>query len=441
MKKAPRKGGHENERQEQALHPPRKQRDRAGKKSKNRPRPRFWLFLRSFRPMFENLQIRFHLMLMKKKTAILSLCLLTAGALDSAPKPLDSAVAALLAVGPKGEGNAAASAAWPKVAAKQPHQIPALLAVMDGANALARNWLRAAVDTIAERAATNGRDLPVKELKAFLDDQTHAHASRRLAYELLLQAEPEKAAALAPGFIDDPAPELRRDAVALLLHQAAEKENAALYHKALRAARDVDQIQAASEALKKAGKTVDLPKIMGFLMRWKVIGPFDNSERGGFDVPYPPEKQTNFDATYPGKDAPAAWTDLSTADPFGMVDVNKAYGELKEVVAYAHTTFDSPAARDVQLRLGCKNAWKIWLNGKLLFARDEYHRGMRIDQYVIPASLQKGPNAILVKLCQNEQMESWTKQWQFQLRVTDSSGSAVLAANRGPTPEAHAPKR
>lgn len=380
---------------------------------------------------------------MKKTQTFLSLCLLGAGSLAFGKKPLDSAVAALLAVGDKGEGNAAASAAWPKVAAKEPHQIPALLAVMDGANNLSRNWLRAAVDAIAERALKSGRKLPAKELKAFLDDRSHAPVSRRIAYELLLKAEPKKAAALAPGFIDDPAPELRRDAVALLLDQAAEKENAALYGKALRAARDVDQIQAASEALKKAGENVDLPKIMGFLMRWKVIGPFDNSERGGFAVAYPPEKETNFSAAYPGKDAKAKWTDFSTADPFGMVDVNREYGELKEVVAYAHTTFESPDAREVQFRLGCKNAWKIWLNGKLLFARDEYHRGMRIDQYVIPASLQKGPNAILVKLCQNEQKETWTKQWQFQLRVTDSSGSAVLAANRAPTPEAKtpAPKR
>ena len=88
----------------------------------------------------------------------------------------------------------------------------------------------------------------------------------------------------------------------------------------------------------------------------------------------------------------------------------------------------------MELRLGCKNAWKIWLNGELLFGRDEYHRGMSIDQYQLPAQLKEGKNTILVKLCQNEQTEQWTVEWQFQLRVCDATGTAVLAANRLPTP-------
>ena len=37
--------------------------------------------------------------------------------------------------------------------------------------------------------------------------------------------------------------------------------------------------------------------------------------------------------------------------------------------------FLSEKARPAELRLGCKNGWKIWLNGKLIFGRDEYHRG------------------------------------------------------------------
>jgi hypothetical protein len=42
----------------------------------------------------------------------------------------------------------------------------------------------------------------------------------------------------------------------------------------------------------------------------------------------------------------------------------------------------------------------------------------------------------LIKLCQNEQKEEWTVQWQFQLRVCDASGTAVLSSDREDTPEA-----
>ena len=103
------------------------------------------------------------------------------------------------------------------------------------------------------------------------------------------------------------------------------------------------------------------------------------------------------------------------------------------MTAYAYHEFESAKAQEVELRLGCKNAWKIWLNGELVFGRDEYHRGQRIDQYKMPIKLRKGSNSILLKLCQNEQKQDWTVQWEFQLRVCDSTGTAILATNRSDT--------
>ncbi|MFP6574018.1 MAG: hypothetical protein VB912_02625, partial [Pirellulaceae bacterium] len=67
---------------------------------------------------------------------------------------------------------------------------------------------------------------------------------------------------------------------------------------------------------------------------------------------------------------------------------------------------------------------------ELLFQRDEYHRGMRLDQYRLKAKLKQGRNVIMLKLCQNEQMENWTKEWQFQLRVCDATGTAILSTSR-----------
>ena len=43
-------------------------------------------------------------------------------------------------------------------------------------------------------------------------------------------------------------------------------------------------------------------------------------------------------------------------------------------------------------------------------------------------------NTILIKLCQNEQMQNWTKEWEFQIRVCDPTGTAILASNRPRTP-------
>ncbi len=365
--------------------------------------------------------------------AALALCI-HASAAD-----ISDSIKTIRAVGPEGQGNAAAAQAWQSLSKAETVALPEILAAMNGANPLAANWLRAAVDTIASDA----KELPQQKLMHFLANQKHDPRARRLAYELIQNANPQLAARLIPGLLNDPSVELRRDAVQRVIDEAAKLQQADLaqqhYRKALDAARDLDQIKAITKALRGLGQEVDLPRHFGFLMHWHVIGPFDNTERSGFAKVFPPEDKVDLEAAYDGKAGKVKWSPFITADEYGMVDINKAYpgpGDgLKEVTAYAYTEYHAAAARAVELRLGCKNAWKIWHNGKLVFGRDEYHRGMRIDQYKLKVHLAKGRNTLLIKLCQNEQQQDWTKQWQFQLRVCDATGTAVLAANRPPTPK------
>ena len=369
--------------------------------------------------------------------------LLFSAALFSSTALADEAsIETILAIGTEGNGNVEASAAWKKLSASGAETLPAILRAARNANPIAANYLHSAVETIVDRTLQNKEELPLGAIGEFLLDTRQNPKARRYAFELIQRVDPDTAEKLVPGMLADPSVDLRRDAVARLigeskaLQESGNKGGAAvLLRQALNAGRDVDQIETIAKNLRDLDAEVDLPQHFGFLMRWKVIGPFENTDRAGFATVFPPEKERKFDAEYEGKDEAAAkWSDFQTADDFGMVDINKAYGTLKEATAYAVTTFESDSARPVELRLGCKNAWKIWLNGELLFERDEYHRGIRIDQYQLPAQLAKGENTILVKLCQNEQTERWTVEWQFQLRVCDATGTAILAANRQPTP-------
>ena len=224
--------------------------------------------------------------------------------------------------------------------------------------------------------------------------------------------------------------ELRRGAVQRLVEEgkAEPPEQAKLtWLKALDAVRDEDQTKFLAEELKRLSVPVDLPKHFGFLMNWQVIGPFDNTERKGYETVFPPEREVKPDATYDGKGGPVKWQPFRSTDEYGKLDFNKPLGMLKEATAYATTTFVSAEDRPAELRLGCKDAWKIWLNGELLFGRDEYHRGQQMDQYKLKCHLRQGPNVILVKCCQNEQKETWTVEWEFQLRVCDSTGTALLS--------------
>ena len=341
---------------------------------------------------------------------------------------------ALRAVGREGAGNAAASQAWREATGQGVGQIKTLLMGMNGANPLAQNWIRVAVETLVDEARAKGK-LPVADLTAFVAETKHDPAPRLLAYEVLAKEAAEEAAKLRPGLLHDPASELRLFAVADLLAQGqdlqkkGDKDGAvAVYRKALSGARDEEQVAALAKGLRELGDTVDLPKHFGFLMKWHLIAPFTNADRAGFEKVFPPEQGVDLAAKYPGKGTEAAWVAYTSEDEYGMVDFNGPFGMLKEVTGYAYTEFESAEEREAEIRLGCKNGWKVWLNGELLFGRDEYHRGMKLDQYKLPCRLKKGKNTLLVKCCQNEQTEQWTVEWRFQLRICDSAGTAIAAA-------------
>jgi len=374
--------------------------------------------------------------------------LLVIGGLETAvakpPPEIAEPLRIIRAVGSEGRGNAEASLAWKKVVESEASMLLPILEAMDDANVYALNWLRAAVDSIASREPGAGEKLPLGQLGEFLLDAHHDPHARRLAFELIARVDPGTTDKLLGGMLNDPSLEIRYDAVQKVIDQASQSlslSNTAgatvLLQQALVFARDARQIDAIAKKLKNLGRTVDLPKLFGFLTEWKVIGPFDNTGGKGFEVVYPPEQRIDFGAEYDGKSGKVRWMDYVTQHKYGMVDLNRPCGKLKGVLGYATADFISDRAQAVELRLGGKNSWKVWLNGKFLFGRDEYHTIAEIDQYPMAARLEPGRNTILVKVCQNEQVEDWTNEWEFQLRVTDSLGTPIISANDSPA--AHAP--
>ena len=299
-------------------------------------------------------------------------------AMAASASELAEALQVIRAVGPEGRGNVAASAAWKKLAAGNGGALLPILEGMDGANDYALNWLRAAADTIASRELKARAQLPLPELGKFQLETRHHPQARRLVFELLARIDLATADKLLAGMLNDPSLEIRHDAVQKVMDQAgqalAASNNAGailLFQQALSCGRDVKQIDSVAKKLGELGQPVDLTKLFGFLTEWKIIGPFDNTGQKGFEAVYPPEQKIDFAAEYAGKAGKVRWQDYTTKHLYGMVDMNQPYGKLKEVTAYATTDFFSDRAQPVELRLGGKNSWKVWLNGKLLFV--PYH--------------------------------------------------------------------
>src|SRR5262245_7454302 len=306
-------------------------------------------------------------------------------------------LARIKAVSKEGAGNQEAGAAWKELVSHGGDAIIPTLAAMHDASPAAANWLRSAVNAIVEKEKAAGRKLPSDDLLAFLKDNKNDPAARRLAYEVLVEIDSKTPDRLLPGLLDDPSTEIRRDAVAAALAKAEKLTGEAAkteYARLLVAVRDEEQANKIADALDKLGARPNLKTHFGIVTKWMLAGPFDSTKGAGFDKTYEPEKKVELSTTYKGKgDAEVKWVPhTAEADPppekdpkgelgkiavenVGLVKLNKALAKHKDAVAYAFTVIESDKERPVEVRLGCINAVKVFLNGKEIFAREEYHHG------------------------------------------------------------------
>jgi hypothetical protein len=293
------------------------------------------------------------------------------------------------------------------------------------------------VSAVVEKEKVAGKKLPAAELEAFVVDRKHKPDARRVAYEVLADIDPKAPDRLLPKMLDDPSKELRRDAVAAALVKAEKLDGEAAkaeYTRLFAAVRDEDQAEKVAAALAKLGARPDFKAQFGLVTDWMLAGPFDSTKGAGFAAVYEPEKKVDLAATYQGKaGAEVKWKPHTVEiDPtkfkpedVGVVDLKKALGHHKDACAYAYTVVESDKEQPVEIRLGSITAVKVFLNGKEVFAHEEYHHGMNFDQYKALGTLKAGKNELLVKACQNDQKEPFAQVWMFQLRLADATGGAL----------------
>ncbi|MFO0799604.1 MAG: hypothetical protein U0804_19205 [Gemmataceae bacterium] len=356
--------------------------------------------------------------------AAVALALLAAPA-PAQPADLAKALAALKGVTKEGAANDAAGPAWKTVVdAGAAGFFPALAAV-DDANPTAANWLRSAASAIAEKERTAGRRFEAARLESFVDDTKNAPSARRLAYEVLVTQDPAAPARVLPGRLNDPQPDLRREAIADQLARLKAGETAAAPLDRLFAlTREKEQAEEVAKELEKGGKTVSVTEHFAFLTHFRVVGPFFSEKGKALTLSYPPES-TPAAAEYDGKDGKVTWVPKDTAHKYGQLDLNDKVGRLKNACVYARATVHADKATPAEIRVGSPNAVAIYLNGKKLFGREEYHHGDQMDYHVGKAELQAGENVVVVKVCQNNQTDSWAQRWQFQARVCDATGGPI----------------
>jgi hypothetical protein len=338
-------------------------------------------------------------------------------------------ISRLKAVGNEGKGNQDAAVAWKELVQLGPDALVPILASMNEVGPITENWLRTAVDAISETEKKAKRPLPLAKLEEFLKDSKKSPIGRRLAFELLTQADPKTPDRLLDTMLDDPNADLRRDAIERAFGKIdpESKESVNEFQKLFPFTRDEDQAQKVAKELTKRGVKVDLLNHFNVIDKWKVIGPFDSPKGQAYGKPLPPEEKIDLTATYKGKNnLNVKWETYWSFEEDGTIEFNNALGKYKDAVAYAYVALESETERPAEIRFGSIVAVEIFFNGKKTFSREEYHHGQRFDQYIAPVTLKKGKNELLLKVLQNNQSEPWAQTWTIQsIRICDNTGGKI----------------
>ena len=104
--------------------------------------------------------------------------------------------------------------------------------------------------------------------------------------------------------------------------------------------------------------------------------------------------------------------------PSYRIDLKPVFYPSDRVAAYAAAWLKSPRKRRVILKVGSDDGVRIWLNGKMVHDNPA-QRGMKRDDDIVPVTLRKGINFLLVKIDQGG------GDWRFCLRFTDVKNRPV----------------
>jgi tetratricopeptide (TPR) repeat protein len=166
---------------------------------------------------------------------------------------------------------------------------------------------------------------------------------------------------------------------------------------------------------------------LGFLLEWRVIGPFDNERGQSFLEELPPEREIRLDAEYDGKKRPVRWVELPVRPPAGEVRLDEILEPNAEALAYAVAFIRAEKETEAALRFSTDEGYRAWLNGELVASAD-VRRTFGFDSDAVPVRIRPGWNRLLFKVAQS------TGPWRFAARLTARSGEPLEGIAEGLPP-------
>ena len=141
-----------------------------------------------------------------------------------------------------------------------------------------------------------------------------------------------------------------------------------------------------------------------YLESWWIIGPFPNPDRVNITRKFPPESVIDLDAAYEGAGGLVQWQFSQARTPFPSDKPNRHRSEVippnrrEFAIWYGYTILRADRECDVWLAAGSDDRSDVWVNGMKVWASGNNRKVWTIDEGFRRIHLQKGANAVLVRL-------------------------------------------
>ena len=153
-----------------------------------------------------------------------------------------------------------------------------------------------------------------------------------------------------------------------------------------------------SETVRATLASFSLPNLDG---KWYYAGPFDNTDRAGFDAKYAPELKLDLKDSFTGKGGKKfGWKEFKDFKLGTVVDLLPLFPNDKFFsVVYLYHEFESEREFKLPISLGSDDSCSVWFNGQRLLHED-HERAAEPDQYRVELKVKAGKNQLLVKIGQ-----------------------------------------
>jgi hypothetical protein len=167
----------------------------------------------------------------------------------------------------------------------------------------------------------------------------------------------------------------------------------------------------------------------GFIVNWLVIGPFpnpgDRPDNAGFNTDYLGGEADYTPANGMEVKDPCGtilkWQPYQSGDAlvnFFDIPFLKLEQGQEDILCYCACWVESDDDKDVEVRVGSDDGYKLWINHKEVGIVHEY-RSSGVDQETYKVKLNKGKNLVLIKVDQDY------GEFEFLLRIVNAEGKPV----------------